>query len=684
MADETDSILLAGRYEILPDEPLPHLDSPGAMAFAVRDHQEAGKQLFALIAPGHLPCRAFQFATQTMNPLTVLWPVSAGIVDWRLSGGGEGENDGDALWGRRPVLVFRPPTGERIIPMTSNGGLNTALPQWTESQIIKQLLQPIVRALRDLSASGITHRAIRPDNLFYQLGDSGAVMLGECFSMPPGYAQPAIFETIESGSAHPYGRPTGSQSDDLYALGVLCVMFYLGRNPLAGMSDEQITLAKINYGSFAALAGREKLPPSLTEALRGLLNDKVTERWNLRTLESWLDGQHFNPVLPYLPQRATRPINFAGVDHFNRPSIGHAMAWNWSEAISLVDKPDFENWMRRSFNDEKINEALVKIRAMAQGYGPNATMRDRLVGRLVLFLGQPVPICYRDIRVCLTGMSTLLAEILDKRDLLNQFAEMMRAKLPQAWIQEQASLRPEQIQALKPLDEAEKYLDRAGYGYGIERALYELDPNMPCRSALIGDFYVTHLRDLLPALDAALPGVESGTKPIDRHIAAFIAAGLKRSIDREMAALNNAATGAAQAIAILNLLAIVQGVHPNIKLPHLAQAMKDLLQPVIASFHLTGTREHVQKQLDRHVNACDFGAMLVLFDPEGPLRRGDEIGFTAAKHAYRSKSKEIDWIEDGGLTEADRVRLIAHRTAAVTSAFAASVGLAIFAMLMVL
>jgi hypothetical protein len=112
--------------------------------------------------------------------------------------------------------------------------------------------------------------------------------------------------------------------------------------------------------------------------------------------------------------------------------------------------------------------------------------------------------------------------------------------------------------------------------------------------------------------------------------------------------------------------------------------MKDLLQPVIASFHLTGTREHVQKQLDRHVNACDFGAMLVLFDPEGPLRRGDEIGFTAAKHAYRSKSKEIDWIEDGGLTEADRVRLIAHRTAAVTSAFAASVGLAIFAMLMVL
>jgi len=151
-----------------------------------------------------------------------------------------------------------------------------------------------------------------------------------------------------------------------------------------------------------------------------------------------------------------------------------------------------------------------------------------------------------------------------------------------------------------------------------------------------------------------------------------------------MAALNNATTDSDQAIAILHLLAIVQGVHPNPKLPHLAQAVRDLLQPAIVSFHLAGTRDQLQKQVDRQVNACDFGAMLVLFDPEGALRRGDEIGFAAAKHAYRQKAKEVAWIEDGGLTDSDRVRFIAHRSAAVTSSLVASIGLAIFTMMMVL
>ena len=674
MAEDSEIILLGGRYEVLPSERMPHLDSPGVTAYAARDQQDPGKRLFALILPGHLPCRAFQHATQSIGPQTVLWPVATGIIDWPISTEGA-----DVVWGRRPALLFTAPLGDRLI-----SGPNGELPQLSDGQLTKQVLQPIARALRDMSALNATHRAIRPDNLFYQLGDNGAVMLGECFSMPPGFAQSALFETIDSGSCHPYGRPVGTQADDLYALGVLCVLFYLGRNPLAGMSDEQVVQAKINYGSFAAMAGREKLPPSLTEMLRGLLNDKVAERWNLRTLEAWLEGQHFNPVLPYLPQRASRPITFAGSEHYNKPALGHAMAWHWSEAISLIDKPDFENWMRRSFNDEKIGETFARIRAQSQGFGPPGSLRDRLVARLIVFLGQPVPICYRDIRVSLSGIAMLLAELLDKQDLLNQFGEMMRAKLPQAWITEQASLRPEQIQALRPLDEAEKYLDRAGLGYGIDRCLYELDATMPCRSALIGDYYVTHLRDLLPALDAAMPGTEPGTKPIDRHIAAFIASGLKRSIDREMAALNNATTDSDQAIAILHLLAIVQGVHPNPKLPHLAQAVRDLLQPAIASFHLAGTRDQLQKQVDRQVNACDFGAMLVLFDPEGALRRGDEIGFAAAKHAYRQKAKEVAWIEDGGLTDSDRVRFIAHRSAAVTSSLVASIGLAIFTMMMVL
>jgi hypothetical protein len=296
---------------------------------------------------------------------------------------------------------------------------------------------------------------------------------------------------------------------------------------------------------------------------------------------------------------------------------------------------------------------------------------------MIANLAQPGPICYKDLRISLNSIGTLLSDIIDQQDLLNQFGDMMRARIHQAWIQEQPSLRPEQIQALRPLDDAEKFIDRAGYGYGVERVLYELAPRAPCRSALINDFYVTELRDLLPALDAAMPALDAGTKPMDRHIAAYIAANLKRSLDRELAQLNNATTAPEMALAILHLLAIVQGVHPSTKLPNLAQAMHELLQPSLNMFHLASTRERIAKQMDRHLTACDFGAVLLLFDPEGAARRGDAIGFTAARNAYANKAKVVAWIENGGMTEPMRIRHIAQRAAAVGSALMASAGIAV-------
>lgn len=674
MADEQDSIVLADRYEILASERLQHLDSPGAEAFAVRDRVDTAADLFALIPPVHLACRAFAHPIHQVHSTNMLWPLRVGIVDWPVSGTGE-----DTVWGRRPALVFQKPGGERVMPI----GKPIAV-QFPEPLLLKNVLEPLLHALRDMGPSGATHRAIRPDNLFYQLGNSGVVVLGECFSMPPGYGQGAMYETIENAGCLPMARAPGTVADDLYALGALLLTLYLGRNPMAGMTDEQIILAKINYSSFTAMAGREKLPPSLAELLRGLLNDKVSERWTIRNLEGWLSGQHYNPVMPYLPQRASRPISFAGVEHVNKPSLGHAMSWHWQAAIQLVDSPDFDLWMRRSFNDEKALDTLQRIRGAAQNSGPASSMRDRLVARTIANLAQPGPICYKDLRLSLNSVGTLLSHIIDQQDQLNQFGDMMRARIHQAWIQEQPSLRPEQIHALRPMDDAEKFVDRPGYGYGIERVLYELAPHTPCRSALISDFYVTDLRDLLPALDAAIPGLEAGTKPIDRHIAAFIAAHLKRSLDRELSQLNNATTAAETALAVLHLLAIVQGVHPTNKLPNLAEALRESLQPSLNLFHLASTRERIAKQVDRHLNACDFGAVLLLFDPEGAARRGDEIGFAAARKAYAHKAREIAWIENGGLTDPMRVRTIANRTAAVSSALMASAGIAVLTLVTLL
>jgi hypothetical protein len=673
MAD--DQILLDERYEIAADRRLTKFDSQGSEAFAVDDRHEPGRPMFALMAPGHLPCRYLGLTTKKPpSDAPVMWPRAAGVVDWPVAQAANGSKGGGAMvWGRRPALIFDVPKGERVF-----AGEVAPPPPMTEPQLTRHVIGPLVAAIREMTSLGIPHRAIRPGNLFYQTGGQGPLMLGECFSMPPGFAQPALYETIENAIADPYGRGPGLNADDLYALGVLLLQLHVGRDPTEGMTEEEIVSAKITAGSFAALAGREKLSTSMAEILRGLLNDKAIDRWTLRHLDAWSAGQHFTPTMPHLPQRASRPIRFGDGDHMNKPALAHAMSRRWPETMRLVDSSDFDNWMKRSFNDDKVGDVLARFSYWAANSGPSAAIKDRYVSRLIMWMNSQSPICYRDIRVNVTGMATMLAHVLDQQPVLNQFVELLRGRLPQVWMNEQTALDSDQIQVRRIMEEVEKHIEKPGIGQGVERALYELDPLVPCRSPMIADFYVTNLRDLLPAIDAALPGLGEGTIPLDRHIAAFIGAHLRRSIDRELGAIAQATEEADRRVAILRLLAMVQQAYPDRKLPRLADAVVAMLTPALNRFHHATARADAVRRMHKLGKDCDLSGLALLFDPNGPYRRSDSIGFAAAKRVYMALKREEQWLEQGGLTNPERTRLISQRAAAISSAFVASAAVAAY------
>jgi len=667
MAD--DQILLEGRYEIAADRRMPQFDSPGVDAFAVNDRNEPGRPMFALVTPGHLPCRYLSLITKKPpSDAPVMWPRAGGVVDWPLAA-----NGGPVVWGRRPALIFDVPKGERVF-----GGAAAPPPEMMEPQLARQVIAPLMAAIRELTSLGIPHRAIRPGNLFYQSGNQGPVMLGECFSMPPGFAQPVLYETIENAIADPYGRGPGLNADDLYSLGVLILQLHIARDPTEGMTEEEIISAKITAGSFAALAGREKLSTSMAEILRGLLNDKASDRWTMRQLDAWSFGQHFTPTMPSLPQRASRPLRFGDSDHMNKPALAHAMSRRWAETMKLIDSSDFDNWMKRSFNDDKVADIMMRLANSAAASGPTAAIKDRYVARLIIWMSAQSPICYRDIRVNITGMATMMAHVLDKQPLLNQFVEMLRGRLVQVWMNEQHALNADQLQIRRIMEEIEKHIEKPGIGAGPERALYELDALIPCRSPMIADFYVINMRDLLPAIDAALPGLGEGTIPLDRHIAAFIGAHLRRSIDRDLSAIAQAVEEADRRVAILRLLAMVQQAFPNHKLPRLAASIVAMLTPALNSFHHATMRADAERRMHKLGKECDFSGLALLFDPSGPYRRSDSLGFTAAKRAYAALKREEQWLEQGGLTHPDRTRLIGQRAAAIASAFVASAAVAAY------
>jgi hypothetical protein len=394
-------------------------------------------------------------------------------------------------------------------------------------------------------------------------------------------------------------------------------------------------------------------------------------------------GQYFNPVLPSLPQRATRPFRLGGGEHMSRPATAHALANNWDEALSVDDNGTLESWLKRGFNDEKVAEPLHQIRGLSMSYGPSAGAKHRMVSRLIQFMGGSLPISYKSIRVNASALGTMLASVIDQPTVRTEFVEMLRGRLPQGWVDHQPKLTSELAAIRRMLDGIEKVIERPGPGYSVERVLYELDAGMPCRSELIGDYYVTSLKDLLPAIDAALPGAEAGTMPIDRHIAAFAAAKLARPVERELTLLANTADQIGYRMGILRLLAAVQRQHPNNDLPRLAETMLELLKPVVESFHKIQTRSELRNKLEQLAAYSDFAQMADLLDDDGTYRRVDVQSFEQAQKNYAELEQEAQWLEGGGLTNPERIQASARVSAAITAAFLASGVLAAFTVAMV-
>ena len=173
-------------------------------------------------------------------------------------------------------------------------------------------------------------------------------------------------------------------------------------------------------------------------------------------------------------------------------------------------------------------------------------------------------------------------------------------------------------------------------------------------------------------------GAPHGTLPMDRHIAAFIAATLKRNTDNELLDLANKDNEITYRTAILRLLAIVQRMYQDYKLPRLTQAVVEMLEPVIAGFHNTDMRDHVRVEIGKYAAGCRLDEILLLLDGDGSLRRADEKGFAHAVQQYGNLELGRAWLTSGGLTEPLRIRNIAQRTAAITATLISSTCIAAY------
>jgi eukaryotic-like serine/threonine-protein kinase len=654
--------LVADRYRVRDDEPIPALDAPGGVkAYNATDERGSPKALFALICRNDLAARTDvlnQFSRFNRLPMTT--PVRWGVVNWAPEKA------------RRLAIIMHQPGGERILPRP-----DATMDPWREDRVIRTVMHPLMPIFKELGGRNLTHRSVRADNLFFADGTRESVVLGECFSGPPAMAQPAIYETIDSAMAMPEGRGYGSPADDFYALGVLILHLLCGGNPVPHLGEEEVIKAKISKGSYAAIVGDTRLSLPMVEALRGLLCDDPEERWTHEDLVLWLNGRHLSPKQALLPPKAARMFPFDGVDYNNAPALSNAMGRHWTEALKLIKDNELERWVRRSLSDDVHADTVKAATQAAAGIGGGgSTLEDRLLSRVLVALDAQAPLRYKQISVRIQGFASAFAANYNNDERRQSFAEMIQYKLPQLWIESQVKARADQVSFARSLDLVGLHLSKPRIGYGLERTLYALAPGWPCQSTLLKNDYVADLESLLPALERLAQQGRTEQVPIDRHIAGYISARMKVAPDRAFSELTQEDNPIVFNIGVVRLLSDVQEAVGPARLPNLGVWCAKLLKPVTVTYRNRERREQMVSALRQLGAKGNLAALLRLAD--NPDRRlADEQGFRRAKAEYAALVEQMGWLRNGGLTRPAIVRTSAREASSITAAVISAVAVLI-------
>ena len=643
-------VLLHDRYLINPGTPLSDLDSPSAKAYLAEDRHDLGRKLFALICTPGLPPRTNVMAVLKGNAIDGLLP----LVEWDTI-------DWPPLGERSMVVIYELPLGGRVMDAFERDGVKIS-----EFDMPKKVLEPLAEALQKLSAHKVTHRAVRADNVFYMDKERNTVVLGECVTAPPGTDNPPVFETIERSMASPGGRGNGEFEDDLFALAVSIVFIVQGSNPVANLGADELINSRVVLGSYGTLSTGSRIPMSLLEPLRGLLSDNLEERWTMEELGMWLDGQRLTPLQKKAKPKLENPFTFAGHDHVTTRTLARALALNVEEGAKVIKDGQLESWLRRYLKEEIMANKVKETAELAEIHKTEVQgMDDYVVSKTSIILDPTSPIRFKGFAFMPEAFGPAMAVEMLRRGDAQTAAESVLRGIPGVWMNAQMDNKQESSPLARTFNRVRLILQNNDTGYGIERCLYELNPSLPCQSQLIVHDYVVGIKELLPALDEAANRVDTKTMPVDRHVAAFIAARFDHDIGPHMNALNVPKKDQSL-IGMLSLLAVMQWRMKQGPFYGLSSWVGGLLGPAINSYYSRPTRRELESEIPTLVRKGSLPELFDLID-NAENRKIDTEGYAAAREEYAGAEKEIMEIEQTNTARSEEAERVGQQTAAISS-----------------
>ena len=594
------AVSLGDKFEILPGAPAAGFGLSTGEAYRATDRDRPGDPLVAVICEPGTPPRYDLIEPLANLRVDVLTnPLGWGVVDWPLRK-------------RRCFALVFPAPSECIAAQMAD-----TIAPFTEDEVLTGVLPSLLEGLKALAAIGITHRAIRPTNLFRRAGDR-RIVLGECLSTPPAMGQPDAYETIESAQAKPYGRGSGAFSDDLYALGATLIFLLLGRDPTHGIPDEQIIADKMARGSFTTLLAGARLPLRMLEAIRGLVADDPRERWSLADLDGWLGRRRLPVKQAAPPKRAARALELGGTAHLTARTLADGFARDPAGAAKLVRSGDFEAWLQRSLNDPERNTAVASAMTEAPD-AEGSPQEGRLIARIAMALDPRAPVRYGAFAATFDGVGSALAAAYRAGSGAPVIADVILSRLPQFWFSVQGSFKPEQAPQFKVFDKLRLLLEDRRPGFGLD--------------------HVLTAGDLLPALERAASGGRIADSLIDRHVAAFIATRCRQAgtdWHNELASANPQQ----RILGTLHLLARLQALGGPVSLTAIGERIAPQFPALVERYRSRARRARMRAALAKLGGKGNIRELAALIDAPGE-QQTDAAEFRAARGEWGAVEHEL-------------------------------------------
>jgi len=615
---------IAGRYRIERERPLPVFDTAGAMAYAVSDLRDSDTGLYALVHDPGIPCRQDLIDILLQSPATnTLNPVAQEVlVPW----------DGHP---ERLVTVMELPQGPSLADARAGLPING-------HRLRKHVVPALLKALSALHERQICHRAIRPGNVYFTNNALEEVVLGDCISAPPGADQPSACEPLERAPADRFARGSGEAEDEMFALGATLLACHIGLD-LAGEQDEdRLQATRVARGSFWALSRGTEIPGIVGSLLRGLLNDDPQERWTKSEVSAWLDSAAPSRRSVNTLWTFARPVTFRRESYSDRRLLARDMARHPLEAARFVRNLDIANWMSNMITTELFSERQERLLAV-QPYQDLSNSRygdHAMVARVCAHIDPRGPVRFRRLSVCLDGIGPALAEAYRAGDekQLDEFRELFSESVLPAVLEITGDRNRIVQRVIYPLSEASKLVRMQGSSAGLTRALYDLNPGLPCLSEQVRTQWIDRPDRLLQALDYRATQATELSSLLDAHVLAFFSSRVQqahRYVDRLEASRSDRVRLMSAAV---DFFAFLQSSLSVSKLPNLAEQLANGLRPLVKDMQSKTRRELTLRTLDR---LSGKGDVTLLADnlKLARLIQQDRQGFEQAREQLRQLSR---------------------------------------------